>query len=248
MWVNFNPLLQLCRRRSRLCQWLNISFRQKAFHGNFESVSKTKPTLPKFFDLPSSAVWPDRHWVYIEKTSNRPRRGKFTGHSRLASWSTHFCQWLKTKLKAIALCWKSSLLTTNCPIDRKELQSCRLFTSLVVRTHLAVYRGSKSTSFFCLLVSDEAHVVSIGAQGPGIFARLTREQKPKPDKALKASPTSVKARRSHGALRYARKRPRWPSSSNSGPALVACLALCMLWPEDAHGRLPEKLVLSNSVL
>ena len=128
MWVNFNPLLQLCRRQSRLCQWLNISFRQKAFHGNFESVSKTKPTLPKFFDLPPSAVWPDRHWVYIEKTSNRPRRGKFTGRSRLASWSTQFCQWLKTKLKAIALRWKSSLLTTICPIDRKELQSCRLFT------------------------------------------------------------------------------------------------------------------------
>ena len=86
----------------------------------------------------------------------------------------------------------------NRPKGASKLPS--FHASLVVRTHLAVYRGSESTSFFCLLVSNEAHVVSIGAQGPGIFAQLTREHQPKPDKALKASATSVNpaAHRSHG--------------------------------------------------
>ena len=84
----------------------------------------------------------------------------------------------------------------NRPKGASKLPS--FHASLKVRTHLAVYCGSKSTFFFCLLVSDEAHLVSIGAQGLGFFAQLPREQKPKPDKAFKVSATSGKARRSHG--------------------------------------------------
>ena len=106
-----------------------------------------------------------------------------------------------TENEAQSYCFALKKLTFDDQLPNRPTGASKLpsfHASLVVRTHLAVYRGSKSTSFFCLLVSDEAHVVSIGAQGPGIVAQLTREHKPKPDKALKASATSVKARRSHG--------------------------------------------------
>ena len=101
-WI-FNPLLKLSRRPSRLCYRLNFCFRRKAWPQSFESVSKTKPIHPKFFDSPSSAVWHDRHRVYKEKPSNRRRRGKFTRRSRLAGWSTSFCYRLKMKVKANSL-------------------------------------------------------------------------------------------------------------------------------------------------
>ena len=99
-----------------------------------------------------------------------------------------------TEDEAQSCCFALKKLTFDDQLPNRPKGASKLpsfHASLVVCTHLAVYRGSKSTSFFCLLVSNEAHVVSIGAQGPGIFAQLTREQKPKPDKALKASATSV---------------------------------------------------------
>ena len=129
-------------------------------------MSKTKPTLPKFFDLPPSAVWPDRHWVYIENTSNRPRRG--TVHRAIPS-----CQLIETFLpmtenEAQSYCFALKKLTFDDQLPNRPKGASKLpsfHASHVVRTHLAVYRGSKSTSFFCLFVSEEAHVVSIGAQG-----------------------------------------------------------------------------------
>ena len=70
------------------------------------------------------------------------------------------------------------------------------------------------TFFFSFLLSNEAHAVSIGALSPDIFAELPTENKPRPDKALKASAMSIKACFPR-SLRYACKRPMWPSSSNA---------------------------------
>ena len=116
-------------------------------------MSKTKPTLPKFFDLPPSAVWPDRHWVYIEKTSNQPRRGKFTGRSRSCQLIDTFLP--MTENEAQSYCFALKKLTFDDQLPNRPKGASKLpsfHASLVVRTHLAVYRGSKSTYFFCLLV------------------------------------------------------------------------------------------------
>ena len=66
----------------------------------------------------------------------------------------------------------------------------------VVHTHLAVLSGSE-LKYVCLLVFDQAQLVSIGTHGRGIFAQLSTGQNPKPDKAIKAFARSVKVRLSH---------------------------------------------------
>ena len=200
VWI-FNPLLRPSRRPSQRWQWLNFCFGQKACHRNWESVSKTEFTLPKIFphlQMPSRS---DRHWVCIQKTSTRGDRGKLTRHSRRGlqvdrhDFNNDWKRSSKQTLCAEKVPFSFSEPTAQTTEGASKFRSFRAI--LVVRTHLAMYCGSESTSF-CFLVSDEAHTVSIGAHGPGIFAQLPTEQKPKPDKALKAFAMSAKARLSHG--------------------------------------------------
>ena len=157
-----------------------------------------------------------------------------------------------TENEAQSYCFALKKLTFDDQLPNRPKGASKLpsfHAGLVVRTYLAVYRGSKSTSFFCLLVSDEAHVVSIGTHGPGIFAQLTREHKPKPDKALKASATSVKARRSHGPCgAHASGRGDLLPPTDQLLSLAWRSACCDLKLKIGRRRLPDKLVLSNSVL